>query len=171
MEKLKRLVILWLLALLIAGAVSSPEISLAAGKKQFPNAPTQGIPAKNPHHGEGNTTTDVNSEATQYFMSGESFINYMSGNIVTVSGNTKAYTSVDTITVDLYLQRWDATKSQWVDALHVGEFQDFNSSVVSGSRDLTVARGYYYRTRTHHWISEGGIVEQGDSTSSYIYVN
>jgi len=155
---------------LIIGTLASPGTGEAAGKKQLPAAPTEGTPSKNSRYGEGTLSRELSTQATQYLASGDSFISYVSSTRVTVGGNTKSYSTVDTIAVDLYLQRWDSAQSQWVDVLYVGRFQNTNTSVVSGSKDVNAVSGYYYRTRANHWISEGGIVEQGSSTSTYIFV-
>lgn len=167
MRNLKLLGILLLTVVLIGGFIL-PESSLAEGKYQLPPAPTEGEASKNPKRGEGSIETRI--QATQLLMGGKSFIS-ASGTTITVSGNTTAYSSVDTIAVNLYLQRWDSTKGQWVDVVYMGEFKDYNTSVVSGGKDVLVVAGYYYRTRALHWINEGGTVEQGNSTSTYIYVD
>ncbi|WP_258881735.1 DUF6147 family protein [Paenibacillus sp. sptzw28] len=159
------------LVISLMGTVLFSGVSLAASENQLPPAPTEGTSANNPTYGTSSPMDASSIESTQYLMSGESFISFVSGTRVTVSGNTKAYFPVDSIAVDLYLQRWDASKGQWVDVLYVGEFKNNNSSVVSGSMDVNVVSGYYYRTHSYHWVSEGGTVEQNHSYSSYIYVN
>lgn len=149
----------------------SVDIGHAAGKKDVPSAPTEGTPSKNLRHGKGVTETELSTQATQYLRSGESSIKSTSGTIATVTGKTNAYSTVDTIAADLYLQRWDATQGIWVDVLHVGEFKSYYVSSVSGSKDVNVVGGNYYRTRAHHWINEGGTIEQVQSVSSYVYVD
>lgn len=149
----------------------SVETGHAASKKDLPPAPTEGTPSRDLRHGVGEIKRgEVSTQSTQYLMNGECYINLNSGTIVTIGGKTSAYSSVDTVAVDLYLQRWDSSKGQWVDVIHVDEFKDYNASIVTGSKDVNVVSGYYYRTRAHHWVNEGDVVEQNNSVSSYIYV-
>jgi hypothetical protein len=170
MKKIKKLAILLMVVCMMLTFLSV-DIGQAAGKKDIPSAPTEGTPSKNLRHGKGVTETELSTQATQYLRRGESSIKSISGTIVTVSGTTLAYSSVDTIAVDLYLQRWDANQGKWVDVLNVEEFKRYYESSVSGSKDVNIVRGYYYRTRAHHWTNEGGTVEQVQSVSSYIYVD
>jgi hypothetical protein len=95
----------------------------------------------------------------------------LSGSIVTVSGSTESYSSVDTIAVDLYLQYWDSGQSKWVDLAHVSEFKEVYTSYVYGADVIIITSGFYYRTRGIHYVIENGTVEQVNSVSTYIYVD
>jgi hypothetical protein len=170
MKKIKKLGIL-LMVVCMMFTFLSVDIGHAASKKDVSSAPTEGTPSKNLRHGKGVTETELSTQATQYLRSGECSIKSTSGTIVTVTGKTNAYSSVDTIAVDLYIQQWDESQGKWVDVLNVGEFKDYYVSSVSGSKDANVVGGYYYRTRAHHWINEGGTVEQSQNFSAYIYVD
>lgn len=153
----------------VTGPIVVAENSFAAAKKQVPPAPTEGTPALDRNHGTGSLTNQISIQSTQYLMTGNSYIS-KSGTVLTISGDTQAYSSVDTIAVDLYLQKWDAANSRWVDVVHAGEYQNYNASFVSASRGINSVAGYYYRTRAHHWVVKNGTVEQGDSVSSYVFV-
>lgn len=135
--------------------------------------PTEGTPSKHPLYGEGTTETGTGSgigiNAMQYFKVGKSHISG-SGNIVMVTGSTEAYRPVSTIGIDLYLQRWDASKGRWVDVVHAGEFKRYNTHYIYDGIGIQVVRGYYYRTRALHWVVHNGTVEQVSSYTSYIYV-
>jgi hypothetical protein len=168
MMKLKKKGIL-ITVIMIVAVLLGAETGLAAGKSVLPPSPTEGTESKNPRYGRG-SIGGVSSLATQYLKSGDCYIKLVSGNTVTVGGSTSAYSSVDTIAVDLYLQRWDSSQGVWVDVLHVGEFKNNNLSQISGSKDVSVPSGYYYRSRAHHWVNEGGVTEQAYSYSSYIFV-
>lgn len=171
MKMIKRLGILFVTTLIVLSGLLVQEC-FAAGNNKLPPAPTEGIPSKNLTSGEGSTSSfDFNIESTQYLMSGNSSIELISSSKVRVSGNTKSYSSVDKITVNLYLQRWDDSKEQWVDVLSVGGASNYNSSVVSNSKEVGVSSGYYYRTRAQHIVSNSGVLEQSNSMSSYIYAD
>lgn len=157
---------LYSLALLLVSTVLLGTQSRAAGI-----LPINGVASKYSTYGEGNTSSDINIHATQYFKSGKSLIKQVSSTVVSVSGETEAYSKVDTIAVDLYLQQWNASRSEWIDVLHVGESKNYNSSFITSGVDVNVKSGYYYRTRAHHWINAGGTIEQGNSYTSYIYVD
>lgn len=163
-----------LLMMLVVSNLVLIENSLAQ-KKQITQAPTVGIRAENPNYGEGSTgsslSMDANLLSNQYLSTGTTTIKKVSSTEVAISGTTKAFESVDTIAVDLYLQRWNASTGQWVDVLHVGENKNYNSTIVYESANINIVSGYYYRTKGHHWINEGGTIEQDDSYTSYIYAN
>jgi hypothetical protein len=168
MKKITKLGIL-IMAVFMILSVFNVEIGHAASKKNLPPAPTEGTPSKNLKKGQGETG-DLSTQSTQYLANGDCYID-STGTSVTVGGKTSAYSSVDTIVVDIYLQRWDSSKGQWVDLAHAGEFKDYNTSLVVGSNDTNVPGGYYYRTRAHHWVNEGVVIEQSNSVSTYIYVD
>jgi len=49
-------------------------------------------------------------------------------------------------------------------------FENYNALSVSGSKILQVPRGYYYRAKGFHQVTENGYSESLTSYSSYIYV-
>ncbi|KXG42629.1 hypothetical protein U473_00140 [Tepidibacillus decaturensis] len=112
----------------------------------------------------------IEIQSTQYIKSWNTNINNLSVNIVNVSGFTDSYSTVETISVDLYLQYWDSGQGKWVDLVHVGEFKQSNTSHVAGTDDVAVSSGFYYRTRGIHYIIENGTVEETSSVSTYIYL-
>ena len=156
---------LMFLALILFGSFIFSNLGIAKNL-----APSKGIASTNPAYGTGSTSLSFIIKSTQYLKEGNNYIQLISDNIVTVGGNTQAYSTVDEIVLALYLQRWDDANSRWVDVLYIGEFAQFNSSFVNGAKDITVPKGYYYRTRSYHSILEGGTLEQMNVYSSYIYV-
>lgn len=146
------------------------DVSYASEKQITSSLPTKGEQSSELDHGEGSIDhNQLDILSNQYLMDGQSFID-ATGKTVSVSGNTQAFSDVDTIAVDLYLQRWDASKEKWIDAIHVGKFSDYNTSLVSGGKSVNVVSGYYYRTRAQHWITHNGTTEQEYSYTTYIYV-
>ncbi|MFT9485962.1 MAG: DUF6147 family protein [Tepidibacillus sp.] len=167
MKQLKKVGILLLTAWMISG-VFFTDTSLAADKTQLPPAPTEGTPSKNSNFDSMEESIEIQS--TQYIKSWNTNINNLSVNIVNVSGFTDSYSTVETISVDLYLQYWDSGQGKWVDLVHVGEFKQSNTSHVAGTDDVAVSSGFYYRTRGIHYIIENGTVEETSSVSTYIYL-
>lgn len=117
---------------------------------------------------QSNAYKEVGIESFQYLMDFGCDITSSSGGYVTITGYTKAYSSVDYIKVRLYLQRWDGTK--WVD-LGSWIFEKNNTSNVEGIKNLQVSKGYYYRTKAEHSLTKSGVNEQATSYSSSISVN
>lgn len=117
--------------------------------------------------GESSVLSVVGPEAMQWLADGScSITNNMNGS-VTISGKTTAYSSVDVISVTLYLQKkvgtsW-VTQGSWI-------FEDYGTNMVTGSKIIAVNSGAYYRTYALHSINESGIKESGSSTSSSVYV-
>lgn len=117
---------------------------------------------------QSNAYKEIGIESFQYLMDYGCDITSSSGGYVTITGYTKAYSSLDYIKVRLYLQRWDGTK--WVD-LGSWLFEKNNASTTEGIKNLQVSKGYYYRTKAAHSLTESGVNEQATSYSSSIPIN
>jgi hypothetical protein len=169
--RILRILGVMLMCVVLVGVYLFPDQQTLANGQA--SKPTEGVESNHPNYGEGNTGDQGSSRfgptSTKYFKVGKSFI-LSSGDIVTVSGSTEAYIAVDTIGIELYLQRWDAASGKWIDVAYAGEWKNYNSSFVMGGVDIRVVRGYYYRTRAVHWVVESGTTEQKYSATSYIYV-
>ncbi|SIR50576.1 hypothetical protein SAMN05880570_4035 [Paenibacillus sp. RU4T] len=77
-----------------------------------------------------------------------------------ISATTYAKAVVSSIGFTIYLQKW--TGSAWVDdgagiSLSANNRDDYDNFVTKN-----VESGYYYRAHCVHWISNGGVYEQGD---------
>ena len=168
MIKVQRILFI-IMAVIVIGGGLTPNYAHAKI-----SSPTEGTKSAKPTYGEGSTVNlslGFSIQSTQYFKSGNNYINLISNGIVRVGGDTQAYTPVDNIEVHLYLQRWDEIKGLWGDVINIGGFALNQSSIVQGSKDVTVVKGYYYRTRSVHTVTEAGIVEQKTAYSSYIFIN
>ncbi|MBO8172256.1 MAG: hypothetical protein H0Z33_10230 [Bacillaceae bacterium] len=138
--KSKQLVFLSIaFAMIFSSLIAQQEIGVA-GTKEQPSAPTEGTPSKNLKNWEGGVS-DISIQSTQYLMSASSFIDRLSSTKVRVGRDTKAYTYVDSITINLYLQRWDSSEEQWKDVVTVGSLTNYNSSIVSLSKQVSVPSG------------------------------
>ncbi|MFK4997554.1 DUF6147 family protein [Bacillus sp. N9] len=111
-------------------------------------------------YGTGSTSNDYQLFASQYFMSGHSSIQALSSTKVRVSAETRAYRPVDRISVDMYLERWDSTKGQWVNVLFIGSATNYYSFFVSSTKDINVVKDSYYRTKVIHHLVHAGVREQ-----------
>lgn len=111
----------------------------------------------------------ANTLASDYLLNGKSFIS-ATGNKATLSGNTRAYSKVDKISVTLYLQRWNPIRNIWETAVNLGETSKSDAYLVNGAHKVTLKEGYYYRTRAVHKVTHKGKTEQGTSTTSSIYI-
>src|SRR5690625_3302402 len=111
----------------------------------------------------------VNILANDYLLNGKSFIS-ATGNKATISGNTRAYSKVDKVSVTLYIQRWDASRNTWETVVNLGEFSEKNATRVNAAQKVTLKEGYYYRTRALHSVAHIGKTEQAVSSTGSIYI-
>ncbi len=143
-----------------------------AAPKDRPPEPTEGIKSDDPLAG----SVDFSRKAEPgnlgvqaiYLISGYgSGINNLGGGTVSITGYTDTYSTVSSVTVTLYLQKWDG--SQWVD-LTGQSYTSYSTASVTGTKYIAVAGGAYYRTRALHNAKNGSTTDSSTSTSSYIYV-
>lgn len=149
------------------------EVGYAQVVEKMPPPPTEGTPSKDLTEGCGEIPIGgggISPQARDYLIGGTCYIRYETGNTITVSGAVRAYIPVDTIGVITYLQRWDASKGQWVDVIKVGEAKAVKQSSVQVNSLVTIVKGQYYRTRTTNYVIHKGTLEQSQCVSSYIYI-
>lgn len=77
--------------------------------------------------------------------------------------------NVDTIGVQLTLQRW--TGSSWIDVNARPDVIVQNDSYAYYSGTLNVSTGYYYRVKTVHWIEIGSVREDGIRYSDSLLIS
>ncbi|MFC4600280.1 hypothetical protein [Cohnella hongkongensis] len=95
-----------------------------------------------------------------YLENGRPYIFSDGDNKVRIAGDTLGTIRVDEIGVMLTLQRW--TGSAWIDVFFGGSVTDTDSAYIySSNSNLEVESGYYYRTKSYHWIEEGSTTEDG----------
>ncbi|MFE5321486.1 hypothetical protein ACFQ88_22510 [Paenibacillus sp. NPDC056579] len=104
--------------------------------------------------------------SNKYLDQGKAFIKDNLNQSVTVSVITEAKSDVTSIGGTVYLQKW--TGSEWIDVGSGTTIQDSNTWYFSGEVVKSVEKGYYFRARVMHWISNNGTYEQGQTTSDYI---
>ncbi|MBW7477249.1 hypothetical protein K0T92_21255 [Paenibacillus oenotherae] len=118
------------------------------------------------------TPFTVFDPAFNYLENGTCGISYSgtSGNYkATIWGDTSGVIRVDKIGVKVYLQRWSG--SAWVDVYTGANTELTEASYVYQSHsNLSVTSGYYYRTKSYHWILEGSTSENGYRYSSSILI-
>ncbi|MCH1627049.1 DUF6147 family protein [Fredinandcohnia quinoae] len=131
--------------------------------------PTTGTPSEDLIHGKGSTEPKLFSTFSNFLVDGECAITLKSSTIAMVSGRTSVYSSVDTVGVDLYLQRWEPATEQWKNILNVGQFKNANHTIASGTKDIKILSGYYYRIQARHWAIKKGVIEQEYSLSTFVY--
>lgn len=107
-----------------------------------------------------------------YLENGQSYISYSgtAGNYkVSISADTYGVIRVDEIGVLPTLQRW--TGSAWIDASVGTSAIAYDSAYTYQSHiNIPVLSGYYYRTKSYHWVKEGATTESGYRYSSSILI-
>lgn len=83
---------------------------------------------------------------------------------VTITLETVSKSTVASIGGTVNLERW--TGSAWIDVGTATTVSGSNKWYFSGEVTKTITSGYYFRTRTTHWISNGSVYEQGESLSA-----
>lgn len=153
----KNLIIAALLPALLAGGtfVYSPRGASAAGEIAATLPPADATPFSvfNPNH--------------LYLDSGTATISASAGT-VTVSASTTAVVNADSIGVTIYVQKWNG--SAWETVGSGNTMGGNNSTLYSVSFPKSVTSGYYYRSRTIHWVIENGTYEEGERISSSVLV-
>lgn len=105
-----------------------------------------------------------------YLEKGGGYISEMSDGKVNFWGETYGTVRVNEIGIQLTLQRW--TGSEWVSILAASATTDENSAHVYESVIASnVAKGYYYRTKSQHWIVKGNTYEGGTRYSPSILIS
>lgn len=84
------------------------------------------------------------------------------------NGTTYATQLVDNIGITFCLQRW--TGSQWENVGNPVYRSTTQKASFSTNLTWNVTVGYYYRTKTLHWVMKGGTYEQGERISNYILI-
>ncbi len=100
-----------------------------------------------------------------YLDNGVSVITPTTGK-VTVSATTTALTTVDSIGIIFYVEKWNG--SSW-GTVGSGSTMGGNSQAYyHNTLSKTVDAGYYYRARTIHWVIHNGKYEQGEVITSSV---
>jgi hypothetical protein len=105
----------------------------------------------------------------KYLDDGSGNLSYLGDEMVSVWGQTLGTRKVDTIGVQVTLQRW--TGSEWID-VNTGPKSTINeASYAYTSREVRVSTGYYYRVKSRHWIEYGDVKEEGIRYSNSLLIN
>lgn len=127
-----------------ADARNAPESALAT-------APAEPLSVFNPNH--------------IYLDNGTNGVSGGSGTI-SVTASTFAQSTVDTIGITFFLQKWNG--SAW-ETVSSGTMR--SSTQKASFTDIfnySVTAGYYYRARTLHWVIENGTYEEGERLSNTV---
>ncbi|WP_449537690.1 hypothetical protein [Ferdinandcohnia sp. Marseille-Q9671] len=114
------------------------------------------------------TPGGITIQATDFIKSAQVSI-YDNGSYLKISGHTDSYTVVDKMTTKVYLQVWDTSRSRWIDYSSGKEFVKYSTNSLYNFVDYIAPKGYYYRTRGVHKVTEGSKTETINSYSSSIY--
>ncbi len=105
----------------------------------------------------------------QFMRDAISSITNLQNGQVNIKGETIAVQYVDYISVKMYLQKWNG--SSWNDVASSATYSDTNEYYIVAGENFSVQSGYYYRTRSHHTVTEGATTETYNSTSPSILIN
>ncbi|MBU5445651.1 hypothetical protein [Paenibacillus sp. MSJ-34] len=104
----------------------------------------------------------------KYLDDGAGYISYNGDKKVNIWGQTLGTRKVDTIGVQLTLQRW--TGNDWLD-VNTGPNSTYSdASYAYYTDDIPVIEGCYYRVKSKHWIKYGNVKEEGFRYSNSILI-
>lgn len=166
MKIFRVVLLLGFMSLLYLGGFNEP--TYAKGNEQ-PEAPTIGQPADK--KGYGGPEETINTNSTTILKGWGSTIFDTSDTSVKVSGEALTYTTVDKISISLYVQVWNALNNSWVDYLSLDQGTISNTSTLSHDDNAELPQGYYYRGKAKITATDGSTDETITTYSKYIYLN
>ncbi|WP_347487872.1 hypothetical protein ABDB91_11550 [Desulfoscipio sp. XC116] len=115
---------------------------------------------------ENNPKAEITPQTYNYLVTTKCFLTDSGNGVLSVTGKTKTYESVDSITTTVYLQK--NTSKGWVNVKSWTNSTNNKSSCnVKGT--ITVAKGYKYRAYCHHRAEKGKSIETNTSnTKAYL---
>ncbi len=146
--------------------MSLPGICAAA--TTVPPPPKEINLSSNPHASiTVNTHSDTSIEGISLISEWICGIVDNSDRTVTIMGETSTFGTVEYLDAQVYLQRWNG--SSWVDVTS-RTYSDSYTVNVSGSSYISVAGGYYYRTRSVHNAHNAGNYDAQSSVSDALWI-
>lgn len=169
MKQLLRIVTIFSLATIMSVFFIN-DINTSASHQEFELAPLEGTQSQDILFNEAQIKNDFLQPfySRKYLRDGDVSISG-SGDTVTIRGTTASYSPVSKIFVKTTLERWDPSRGLWIpiyDQIH----SNSNDTRVIGISRHTVRTGFYYRALARHWISQGTVVEEAYSQTSYIHL-
>lgn len=151
------------LVFVVVAAIIIPGQAFASEASTIPLAKT--APPPPPREIAPATVFDPNYD---YLEKGGGYISYQNKK-ANIWGETFGVKRADKIGVQLTMQRW--TGSAWIDVYTGKNTEDSDSAYIYQSHnDLTVLSGYYYRTKSYHWVKVGSKIEDGTRYSSSVLI-
>ncbi len=92
----------------------------------------------------------------------------MGNGVVEIHGYTRANQVANYIDVTVYLQQ--KINGSWVD-IHNVNYRNYFSISASGTKNVSVAKGNYYRVRTVHKATNNNIEDMTTAVTTQIYIN
>ena len=103
-----------------------------------------------------------------FLASGRSSITRTSNNSISISGNTIATQSCDKVRLTLYVERSTSYATGYTTYKSYSYSADNVYQLVKAVSSIKVDRGYYYRVKGVHSVTENGVTETTDSVTDPI---
>jgi len=101
-----------------------------------------------------------------YLNVGTSKVSKAGTGIINAGGTTTAKRVVSEVGITVVVERLKSGSSTWT-YYRTWSAEKTNTSLVSSSKNLTVAGGYYYRVRSTHWANS----DVSSSSTNGVYIN
>ncbi|WP_019537560.1 hypothetical protein [Paenibacillus ginsengihumi] len=105
----------------------------------------------------------------EYLFTGGTSVADAGNGKASITGYSMATQRVDSIGVQVTLQQW--TGSTWIDVYRSPKTVNSSSANTYANHEVEVAEGYYYRSKSYHWIEHGDTKEEGTLYSGSILIS
>lgn len=103
-----------------------------------------------------------------YLASGRSSITRTSNSLISISGNTKANQACDKVRLTLYVERSTSYSTGYSTYKYYSYSADNVYQLTKEIANIPVERGYYYRVKGVHSVTEGSTIETTNSVTDPI---
>ena len=103
-----------------------------------------------------------------YLLNGRSSITRTDNTHISISGNTKATQTCDTVRLTLYVERSTSYSTGYGNYRTYSYSADDAYALDKAISNISVDRGYYYRVKGVHSVTHNGVTETTDSVTDPI---
>ena len=157
---MKKFLCMMLSMMLLAGVFQMPAL---AAEETYPKTSHELTSSEN--FSSDDWSTD---QRGAYLLNGRSSITRTDNTHISISGNTKATQTCDKIRLTLYVERSTSYATGYGTYKTYAYSTDNAYTLEKAISNIKVDRGYYYRVKGVHSVTENGVTETTDSVTDPI---
>ena len=157
---MKKFLCMMLSMMLLAGAFQMPALAAEATYPKVSHEYTS-----NEDFASDDWSTD---QRGAYLLNGRSSITRTDNTHISISGNTKATQTCDKVRLTLYVERSTSYSTGYTTYKYYTYSADNTYNLVKEISNIPVERGYYYRVKGVHSVTEGSTTETTNSVTNPI---